>query len=153
MAAFKKKTNKKEEKDLSYKDLYLRVSADLQNYERRVEKERARWIVEAKAEVLVPLLSTLDDVGRAVDFCRGQSDASKGLLEGLELVQKNLEKTFADLGVTEIDCSGQFDPDLHEALIEVESPDHTSGEIVEVVSKGYMFDSQVLRHAKVSVAK
>jgi len=137
-----------------YQDLYLRSVADFQNYKRRVEEERAAWISHAQIEVLKPLLHLIDDIDRAVDSCKKQEEADKeSILSGLELIKKNLDKTFKDLGVSEIDCSGKFDPNFHEALIEVDSPDHTSGDIVDVVNKGYMFKDKVVRHAKVSVAK
>ena len=151
-----------------YKDLYMRSMADFQNYKRRVEKERSMWVRDANADVIKRFLSVVDDIDRAVKSCQDagktnlQVDLIHSILAGLELVQKNLKKAFGDFKVAEIDCSGQFSPDLHEALIEVDSPDHTSGEIVDVMNKGYVMtigssdvedDYFVLRHAKVSVAK
>ena len=68
-------------------------------------------------------------------------------------MQQNLHKRLDELSVKEIDCSGSFDPQLHEALMHVDSPDHESGAIVQVLSKGYLLGEHVLRHAKVSVAK
>ena len=132
------------------KELYVRLLADFQNYKRRIEKERMGWMIDAQKDVLRPLVGIMDDMSRAVNACKGN--------EGLELLQKNIEKTFKDLGVVEIDCSGKFNPEFHEALIEVESPGHTAGDIVEVHGKGYVFQptehvSYVLRHAKVSVAR
>ncbi|MBU1007787.1 nucleotide exchange factor GrpE [Candidatus Dependentiae bacterium] len=145
---FKKKSK------IDYEDLYTRVSADFQNYKRRVEKERASWIAQAKSDVIRPLLMVMDDLERATESCRKQKSVDgASVLAGLELVSKNVAKTFSDLGVEEIDCSSTFDPALHEALVQVESEDHETGEIVEVVVKGYLFQGQVLRHAKVSVAK
>lgn len=137
-----------------YKDLYTRVSADFQNYKRRVEKERAEWITQAKSDVIRPLLTVLDDLERAIESCRKQEgEEQKSMLAGLELVYKNITKTFVDLGVETIDCAGEFNPELHEALTQVESKGHKSGEIVEVITQGYTFGGAVLRHAKVSVAK
>lgn len=177
MAIFKKKKeakkkNRKPEKantpeeSVDYKDLYARSAADFQNFKRRVEKERATWERDAYADVIKRFLSVVDDIDRAVDSSKDlKDDSAKGVVAGLELVQKNLHKILSDFNVSEIDCSGQFNPDLHEALIEVDSPDHTSGDIVEVMSKGYVLStrrwnhstsedsSTVLRHAKVSVAK
>lgn len=144
---------KKENQD--FQDLYVRTLADFQNYKKRVEKERSTWMFQAQIDILQPLLTVMDDLDRAVISCHKHEECEeqKGVLAGLELIKKNVEKTFKDLGVKEVDCSGQFNPDLHEALLEVESPDHTSGDIVEVVNKGYEYKSEVIRHAKVSVAK
>jgi len=127
-----------------YQKLYMRAAADFQNYKRRVEQQRSSWMQQAQGDVLLPLLSILDDIERALEL---------ETLAGLELIQKNITKIFKDLGVKEIDCSGQFDPELHEALMQAESADHKSGDIVQVMNKGYTFHDEVLRHAKVSVAK
>ena len=134
-----------------YKDLYMRTVADFQNYKRRVEQERAEWMRDAQGETVKQLLPVVDDLQRAISFCDEKKDSK--VLEGLALMQKNVDKTFSDLGVTEIDCSGEFDPGFHEAVVQVDSKDHESGEIVEVISKGYALNDQVIRHAKVSVAK
>lgn len=146
---FKKKSK------TDYKDLYTRVSADFQNYKRRVEKERAEWMRGAQGDVILPLLSVLDDLERGIEACRTQEETKEQqeVCAGLELVYKNVSKTFNDFEIEEIACSGAFNPELHEALVQVESAEHESGEIVDVITKGYMFHSQVLRHAKVSVAK
>lgn len=127
-----------------YKDLFTRVSADFQNFKRRVEKERSLWTDEAQAFVLKNLVGIMDDLDRAVQ---------KENVPGLELIQKSVEKKFKDLGVEKVDCSGKFDPEFHDALVQVESPSHKTGEIVEVLSNGYAYKSIVLLHAKVSVAK
>jgi molecular chaperone GrpE len=138
-------------KEPDYKDLYMRTVADFQNYKRRIEQERMGWMRAAQGETVNSLLPIIDDLNRAISFCDKKSDSK--VLEGLELMRKNIDKTFYDLGVTEIDCSGEFNPDFHEALVQVDSKDHKSGEIVEVISKGYTLNDYVLRHAKVSVAK
>ena len=69
------------------------------------------------------------------------------------LIQKNIKKTLADLGVNEIETTGKFNPEYHEALAQLEAPEVKSGSIVQVFSKGYMFKGKVLKHAQVSVAK
>lgn len=147
----KKKKENSVNSETDYKDLYQRLAADFQNYKRRAEQERAGWIAMAQGETITKLLPIVDDLQRAVSFCDEKKD--KKVLEGLELMQKNIDKTFADLGVTEIDCTGKFDPDFHEALMQVDSNEHESGEIIDVISKGYLLNDHVLRHAKVSVAK
>lgn len=150
-------TDEKVEKSPDYEVLFLRVTADFQNYKKRVEKERIQWYEDAQIDVLGKMLAILDDLDRAVDSYKKQDgdgkNVSDGVLKGLELVQKNAHKIFKDLGVEEIDCSGQFSPDLHEALLEVDSKEHASGDIVDVINKGYALRSRVVRHAKVSVAK
>ena len=157
---------KKSSSDKDYKDLYLRVVADFQNYKRRVEEERASWMREAQADVLTPLLSVIDNLERAVESCTDKTTSSvKAVRKGLELITKDVNKIFSDLGVEEIDCSGGFDPEKHEAVMQVDhktrplAKDKKPGDIVDVLSRGYTYKSSkkgeifVLRHAKVSVAK
>ena len=141
--------------DESCKDQLVRVQADFQNYKRRTEKERAQWIVHAQVRVLESILPLVDELELALKSSEQYefNEDTRKWLEGFTLMQQNLHKRLEKLGVKEIDCSGSFDPQLHEALMNVDSPDHESGAIVAVLSKGYVLGDEVLRHAKVSVAK
>lgn len=137
------------------KDQLLRVNSDFANFKRRVEKEQTEWMSIAQSSVLEKMLPIMDDLDRAIQACKQSNPDEKesSWLQGFELILKNLEKTFTALGVKEIDCSNGFNPDFHEALMQVDSKDHKSGEIVQVLNKGYLFKDKVLRPAKVSVAK
>jgi len=130
-----------------YKEQFVRVTADFQNYKRRIEKERLRWMQEAQADAVREFLPVVDDLERAI------SSQENGAVEGLQLIQKNLQKVFKKLSIKEIDCSGPFNPEHHEAIMQVDSEKHQQGDVVAVVSKGYLLHGLVLRHAKVSVAK
>ncbi|MCF7899383.1 nucleotide exchange factor GrpE [Candidatus Babeliales bacterium] len=137
-------------------DQLIRISADFDNYKKRTEKEKKNWIEFAQSEILEKFLPFINDLARAIETCQKEQSVENKLfpwLEGFELIQKNLNKTMSDLGVKEMDCSGEFDPEFHEAVIQVDSDKHKTGEIVEVFVKGYMFKDRVLKHAKVSVAK
>ncbi len=150
------KTNKSSAGNIdTLKEQLLRVNADFQNFKNRVEKEKSEWITVAQATVIEKFLPIMDDLDRALQACKKEEMDKKQLawLQGFEIIQKNLKKTFSELEVKQIDCSGDFNPDFHEALIQVDSPDHESGQIVQVLNKGYLFKGKVLRHAKVSVAK
>ncbi len=143
------------EENIDWKERFLRVNADLQNYKRRVDKEQGQWARHVQREIISVFLPCLDELELALTSTKqykGEGDM-KAWLEGFILMQKNLAKRLTDIGVVEIDCTGQFDPTHHEALIQVDSPDHESGDIVAVLTKGYLFKDEVLRHAKVSVAK
>lgn len=137
------------------KEQLLRVSADFQNYQKRIEKEKNEWITLGQSKIIERFLPFSDDLERAIQSCKVEQLDEKQLkwLEGFELIQKNLAKVFTDLGVKEIDCISKFNPEFHEALMHVESPEHKTGEIVAVLSKGYIFKDKVLRPARVSVAK
>lgn len=139
----------------NWKEKYIRVSADLENFSKRVDKERAQWRTSGQSSILSGLLEIVDDFDRAFDqINRGGIDSnSQNWIIGFELIQKSLHKFLESHDVREIPTNTPFDPHYHDALMEVESPDHKAGEIVAVLQKGYTFKGQVLRVAKVSVAK
>lgn len=138
-----------------WKDKYIHVSADLQNYKRRIEKEQALWIARAQSDLLLPLLTIVDDFDRALaeHYSREKTAELDQWLKGFELIGKELYKFLHAVGVTEIKDTIYFDPNLHEAIVQVESDKHNSGDIVDVIQKGFMLKDQVLRAAKVTVAK
>src|SRR3990172_1275262 len=137
-----------------YKELFMRANADLQNFQRRIDRERSEWAVVIQANVLEKIVPFIDELERAISAAE-QNIAQEQLswLEGFQLMLKNFKKTLTTLGVEEIDTTGVFNPVVHEALMQVESQDHSSGHIVQILSRGYIFKGKVIRHARVSVAK
>jgi len=133
----------------------VRVSADLQNYKRRVEKEKIQWIQIAQSEIIADLLSVVDDFDRAmVEYEKKELPKElQSFLDGFVMISKSFYKLLEKYNVKEITENKQFDPTLHEAISQIDSPDHKTDEIVEVVQKGYMLKDKVLRPAKVVVAK
>lgn len=137
-----------------YKEKFLALSADLQNYKRRVTAERIAWTQMAQEDVLKPLLPIFADLDRAIELAEKQhNEELNKWLDGFKLLQKQWQKIFDELGIQEIPGTGMFDPALHEALMQVDAPDKASGEIVQLLDKGYLFKGKVIRHAKVSVAR
>jgi molecular chaperone GrpE len=135
------------------KEQYVRVTADLQNFRNRVNKERAQWARDAKIEIIGAMLPIIDDFERAV-VRKGECDQSfNAWFEGFELIYKHLCKVVHSAGVREIDCTTTFDPEVHEAVAHIASPEHAAGDIVEVFQKGYLLNEKVIRPAKVGVAK
>lgn len=134
----------------AWKDQYLRTAAEFENFKKRSEKERGLWITSAQTSLLLDLLTIVDDFDRA--FSQPTNDA-KQMLAGFELIYKSLQKLLEKYGVEEMKNTIAFDPTLHEAISQVESPDHKTDDVVQVLQKGYMFKGNVLRPAKVSVAK
>ena len=144
----------KSETTPDFKEQFLRVSADFANYKRRIEKERLEWMQTAQAGVIQKMLPIMDDLERALAHTQNQSHQEQSsLAEGFTLIQKNVKKTFDDLGVQEINATGAFDPEFHEALVSIQATDKESGDIVDILRKGYMHRGKVLRHAQVAVAK
>jgi len=143
-----------------YKDMFLRVSADFQNYKRRMDKERTQWMRVGQSSIIESFLPLIDDIDRAIKSAQEMiasddetEENREQFLKGFLLVQKNAQKALSDMGVTHIDCSGEFDPMYHEALLQVDSDAHATGHIVDILTPGYMYKDQVVRHAKVSVAR
>lgn len=137
-----------------WKDRAHRIGADFENYKKRVDREKAQWVAMAQSNILLDLLTIVDDFDRALDQARNNpSDQIKTILEGLELTKKSLDKLLTKYDVTEIKETKEFNPEFHEAVMNVESSTEPSGSVVQVLQKGYMLKEQVLRPAKVSVAQ
>lgn len=133
---------------------YIQVSADMQNYKRRMEKEQLSWTRRAQESVLVQILPIVDDFDRALAEHKKHADQDlSAWIVGFEMISKELYKFLKSVHVTEIAASSAFDPELHEAVAQIEAPEVASGDIVEVVQKGYMLGEEVLRPAKVVVAR
>ena len=138
-----------------WKDKLFRVTADFQNFKRRTEKEQALWMQTAQTDILQNLLPIVDDIDRAVveSAKQEQSPEFKVWIEGLSMISVSLYKFLKKSGVEEITQLTHFDPTLHEALAAVQIPGKQEGDIVEVLQKGFMLKGEVLRPAKVAVAK
>ena len=139
---------------LQAKSQLMYMSAEFDNFRKRTEKERVQWIVSAQSGVILDLVSIADDFDRALSGQKNENqDSNKSNFMGLELIKKSIDNILKKYDVQEITEISEFDPNLHEAIMQVESPDHKSGQIVSVLQKGYKFKGQILRPAKVSVAK
>lgn len=137
----------------SFKEKFLRVQADYDNFTKRNEKERLQWRDTLQSALLLDILPTIDDFDRAFEQQSGVDASVQNWLAGFEMIRKSLQKFLEKYHVKEIPAALPFDPEYHEALMQVESPDHKSGDIVSILQKGYTLRDQVLRPAKVSVAK
>ncbi len=138
-----------------WKDRSLRISADFENYKKRTEREKEQWIRMAQSNILHDILEIADDFDRALAQAQAMSstDALKTMIEGIELTKKSLDKLLAKYDVKEIKDMSQFNPELHEAVMQVQTSEKPAGLIVNVLQKGYLFKGSVLRPAKVAVAQ
>ncbi len=135
------------------KEKFARLTADFQNYKKRSETDKLMWIDRSRCDVLGGILSIVDNFDRALEEAQAtQNESLASWLVGFELIHKALYEFLASQKVTAISQVTVFDPTLHEAVMQVESPDHHSGQIVKVFEKGFMYKDMVLRTAKVSVA-
>lgn len=139
-----------ESQNEEWKERFLRNAADFENFKKRTEKEKLLWMSAAQSSILQELITIVDNFDRA--FTQPATDP-KEAIAGFALIYKELQKMLEKYGVTEIKDLKEFNPAFHEAIMQVESPDHKAGDIVQVLQKGYLFKAEVLRPAKVSVAK
>ena len=135
-------------------DKYLSLTADFQNYQKRVSHERAEWAHDAQKLVFVEILAIIDNFERALEQEK-KRESAEGIawLAGFEMIYQSLEKVLTKFGVQEISDFSVFNPKYHEALVSVESDKHKSGHVVQVLQKGYIMYDKVIRPATVSVAK
>jgi molecular chaperone GrpE len=133
-------------------DRLLRTLAEMDNMRRRAQREKedyTRYATEALLRDLVPVLDNLD---RALAAGRASADA-RGVVEGVELIQRELLRVLERHGVTRYSALGQpFDPNRHEATARVVSTTHEPGTVVSEVAPGYLLHGRVLRPAQVAVA-
>lgn len=135
------------------KDQLLRKAAEFENYKKRTEKEFLQLMKNANAELLTEILPIVDDFERCLQSTEKNKDFNV-LLEGIQLIYKNLMKVLEKHGVQAVESVGkEFDPEKHEALMQVESKEHPPGTVVEEHLKGYIMNDRILRHAKVIVSK
>ncbi|MBN1479835.1 nucleotide exchange factor GrpE [candidate division KSB1 bacterium] len=130
----------------------LRTAAEFDNYRKRVNNERAEWIDRASADLIASILPILDDLER---FAAVESDQDfETLHKGVVLILKNFQRILDDYGLVELDTINKpFDPEKHDALLQVQLDDVEPDTVVEQHLKGYEFRDKVIRHAKVIVSK
>lgn len=133
-----------------WKDQYARIFADFDNYKKRMDREQVQWMQTAQTMVIKDLLPVVDNFERALSQ---KTDDTATLYVGIEMIYKSVLQLLTKYGVKEFSEYNQFDPELHEALMHTASADHTSGQIVQVLEKGFMMKDKVLRPAKVTVAQ
>ena len=129
------------------KNAYSRVCADFENYRRRMNQERTSLAHHLQADLISGLLGVADDFDRALEESKkGEgSENFDAWIDGFVMINKSLHKFLEKNGVAEIDQMKTFDPNLHEALIQVDSDDHKSGEIVSAIQKGFTLKYSTMR--------
>jgi molecular chaperone GrpE len=141
-----------EAKAAEYLDGWQRAKAEFANYKKRVIRDREQYNQEAVGKVVKNYLSAVDDLERALKNIP-QNEESAAWANGIELIYRKLITALENDGVTPMDLDGKtFDPNQHEAVAKIESADHESGQIVDVIQTGYMIGNRVLRPARVCIA-
>lgn len=137
-----------------WKDKYLRLQAEFDNYRKRTLKEKMELIDSASKDVIKSLLVVLDDFDRAEEAF-AKSDNIETLREGLDLIHTKLVKVLEDKGLSSIEADGEmFDTDYHEAITKIPAPsEELKGKVVDTVEKGYKLKDKVIRYSKVVVGE
>lgn len=130
----------------------LRAQADFENYRRRTAKEREDLVAYANQRLLISFLPVLDNLDRALSAPKVEGDDK--LRQGVELTARSFREILAKEGVIPIEAAGTpFDPNLHEAVMTVESEEHEDGTVVAEFQKGYRLADRVIRPSMVQVSK
>ena len=136
-----------------WRDKYMRLQAEFDNYRKRTLREKMDLVASGGADVIKSMLSVLDDMHRAVAASEKSEDIA-ALREGEKLVLQKFEEALRQKNVTEIEVQDKdFDPDFHEAVARFAAGDDKKGKIIDVVQRGYMLGDKVLRYAKVVVGE
>jgi molecular chaperone GrpE len=134
-------------------DKYLRQAAEFDNFRRRTARERVELIQTAGRDVITELLDVLDDSERAQKQMESSTDLGQ-IKEGIQLVFTKLRNTLSGKGLKQMDTVGKdFNPDLHEAITEIDAGEDKKGKVVAEVQKGYYLNEKIIRFAKVVVGK
>jgi len=140
-------------KSQEYLDGWQRERAEFANYKRRVEKEREQAYQNAVGVVVRRYFDVMDDLERALKNRPADGDGAVWAA-GIELIYRKLLGALEAEGVQQMNAEGQFfDPTQHEAISQEPSPQHESGQIIEVIKNGYVISDRVLRPALVRIAQ
>ncbi|MDS3962264.1 nucleotide exchange factor GrpE [Staphylococcus epidermidis] len=130
---------------------YLRLYAEFENYKRRIQKENQINAIYKAQGVLTDILPSIDNIERALQI-EGDDESFKSLQKGVQMVHESLLRALKDNGLEEILAEGkEFDPNLHQAVVQDDNPDFKSGEVTQELQKGYKLKDRVLRPSMVKV--
>ena len=143
------------QKECEYLNGWQRERAEFFNYKKRIEREQAQGSQNAFANAIRRYLDIADDLDRALKSKNRPFEGDAAVwANGIDLIHRKLLAAFEADGIKLIETDGKsFDPNMHEAISSEDSPNHTSGQIIEVVQPGYTLGDRVIRPARVRVAR
>lgn len=148
---FKKKKDKKDEQIEELNDRVKRQMAEFDNFRKRSEKEKSMMFDMGAKNVIEKILPIVDNFERGFTTVE-EADKDDAFVQGMQQVYKQLMTELETIGVTPIEAIGQeFNPDFHNAVMQVESEEYESGIIAQEFMKGYMYKDTVVRHSMVGV--
>jgi molecular chaperone GrpE len=138
-----------EQESAGLKDKWLRAVAELENFKKRTRREIDDAVFRARQDLLSSFFPTADNLDRALELARGNDQ----LFKGIEMVAHEFRSALARHGIEPVPTVGHpFDPAMHEALQQVDSPDHAPGTVTFEFERGYRQGDRLLRPARVVIA-
>ena len=148
-----------EDKLKSTEEKLLRTLAEMENQRRRFEKEREEAFEFGGFNFAKESLSLIDNIDRAIESFKNDEKIKKNtdldkIIDGIEIVKKDLISIFKKNGINPINCINEkFDPNFHQAMLEIENSNKETGTVVQEIQKGYMMKDRLLRPSLVGVTK
>lgn len=152
MAALEAALGEAEREAAEQREAMLRLHAEMENLRKRLQRDLERSRKRALESIMNDLLPVRDSLEKGLQAAEEEASVAS-LREGKALIMRMLGKVMSDHGLEEIDPVGEtFDPEFHEAMSMVPSPEHGENEVIEVVQKGYRLHDRLIRPARVVVA-
>ena len=153
---FKKKEKKKDKRDERIEELTDQVKrqmAEFENFRRRTEKEKTQMYEVGAKSIIEKILPVVDNFERGLAAVP-EDQKSDAFVDGMDKIYKQMMTVFAEMGVKPIEAVGkEFDPEYHNAVMQVESEEYESGVVAQELQKGYMYRDSVVRHSMVAVVQ
>ncbi|MCR4807526.1 MAG: nucleotide exchange factor GrpE [Lachnospiraceae bacterium] len=147
----KNKKDKKDEQIEALTDQVKRQMAEFDNFRKRTEKEKSSMYEMGARSVIEKMLPVIDNFERGLDTVP-EDEKDSPFTEGMRMIYKQLMTELENIGVKPIEALGtEFDPDYHNAVMQVESEEYESGHVAQELQKGYMYRDSVVRHSMVAV--
>ena len=144
---------KPEDIEVAFNEKYLRLFAEYDNFRKRAAREMSEISKTANEELMKEFLSILDNLDLATEH-KNDKTTFEEYVKGIALIEDQLRDVLSHAGLEAIEALGKpFDPNIHEAVMQMESDEYDSGIVANVVQKGYMLSGKVIRHSKVIVSK
>lgn len=143
----------KPEPEPDWEDRYLRLAAEFDNYKKRSARDFARIIKNAEGDLILELTEVLDNLERALDP-ENRNGGLQEFVKGIDLIYGQFKAVLEKRGLSRMKTIGElFDPEKHEAMMQIDSDDIPEGHITGEIAVGYTLGDRVLRHAKVIVSR
>ena len=147
------KKDKSKEKIAELEDRVKRQMAEFENFRKRTDKEKAQMFEAGAKSVIENILPVVDNFERGLQAA-GDGGETDSFMEGMQMIYKQLMTELEGIGVKPIETIGtEFDPEFHNAVMQVESDEYETGIIAQELQKGYMYRDSVVRHSMVAVVQ